>query len=194
MHRFWLTTMLGFVISVGLAVTSVGMQILTFPHTDYRGTFDCAIILGAAIADAQPSPVFKARLDHGINLYHTQVVKRLIFTGGVGEGEKWAEGEVGGRYAKTKGVPSSAILIERTSSTTVENLQQAKQLMAAEGLKTALIVSDPLHLRRSMLIAKWLGMEVSASATPFSRYRSWKTQLPFLLREIYFTLHFQLFH
>jgi hypothetical protein len=44
---------------------------------DYRGTFDCAIILGAAIADAQPSPVFKARLDHGINLYRKISQKAL---------------------------------------------------------------------------------------------------------------------
>ncbi len=103
------------------------------------------------------------------------------------------EGEVGATYAQSKGVPASDTLMEKTSRTTVQNLREAKKLMEAEGIRTALIISDPLHLRRSVIIAEWLGMEVDASETPFSRYKSWKTKLPFLLRETYFTLYFKIF-
>ncbi len=183
-------TMLTVVISVTLMGLWLGIQILQFPTTITQGSYDCAIVLGAAVIDEQPSPVFKARLDHGIDLYHQSIVKQLIVTGGVGENDRLAEGEVGAAYAQSRGVPAADTLIEKTSKSTIQNQQEAKALMDSEGIHTALIISDPLHLRRSLTIATWLGIEADASATPFSRYRSWKTKLPFLLREIYFTVRF----
>ena len=49
-----------------------------------------------------------------------------------------------------------------------------------------MIVSDPLHLRRAAMMAKDLGISAVTSPTATSRYRSARTQLNFLLREIYF--------
>jgi uncharacterized SAM-binding protein YcdF (DUF218 family) len=85
------------------------------------------------------------------------------------------------------------MLVEGTSATTLENLREAKKLMDNDGLVSAIVVSDPLHLRRSVTMARWLQMDAGSSAAPNSRYTSWKTKLPFLLREIYFTIHFALF-
>ena len=65
--------------------------------------------------------------------------------------------------------------------------------MRDAGMETALIVSDPLHMRRAMEMAEALGIEARPSATPTTRYQSWTTQAPFLLREIYFIHHFWLF-
>ncbi|MBK1833919.1 hypothetical protein JIN78_07600 [Roseibacillus ishigakijimensis] len=62
--------------------------------------------------------------------------------------------------------------------------------MNAAGLKSAIIVSDPLHLKRASLMAKDLGIRSVTSPTPTSRYRSLKTKLPFLQREIYFYHHY----
>jgi len=182
----------GLVIALVLVPVAVGVRTLTFPQTLTTGQYDCAVVLGAAVSDGRPTPVFQARLDHGVGLYQQQIVNTLIFTGGIGTNDSLAESEVGASYAQEQGIPGQDILLERRSTTTPGNLAGAQWLMQRHNLETAVIVSDPLHLYRSQLLANFLGMNAVTSATPTTRYRSWKTKLPFLIREVYFTLHFKL--
>ena len=58
--------------------------------------------------------------------------------------------------------------------------------MDAHSMNTAIIVSDPLHMKRAMLMANDYGITAYSSPTPTSMYRSAKTQLPFLGREVFF--------
>lgn len=154
---------------------------------------DVAIVLGAAIDQDRPSPVFAARIDHAIALYRAGRVKRLLFTGGRAAGDAASEAETARSYAMARGVPGAAIMVETASRTTRENLAFALPLMRDSRVRSALIVSDPLHLRRALAIADALGLQAFASATRSTRYRSWRTRLPFLLRETYFLHHFWLF-
>lgn len=183
---------MGLLVAMLLASMGVGWRVLTFPKTLTAGQYDCAIVLGAAVSNSGPSPVFQARLDHAVALYQQNIVETLILTGGVGVGDTRAESEVGAAYAVAQGLSADNLLLDKTSETTPENLLEAQKLMQTNGLKTAVIVSDPLHLHRSQLIANALEMNAVTSATPTTRYRSWQTQLPFLLREVYFTLLFKL--
>lgn len=171
----------------------LGILILTYPHTPQAGRYDCAIVLGAAVRSGLPSPVFDGRILHGVALFNSGKVGALIFTGGIGKGETVAESQVGAGRAAVLGVPSTVIFLETSSHTTMENLREAKRIMDQNGLRTALVVSDPLHLRRSLQIAHWLGIDAQPSATPYSKYTSWRSKFPFLLREMYFTIHFHLY-
>jgi uncharacterized SAM-binding protein YcdF (DUF218 family) len=113
---------------------------------------DAAIVLGAAVWGNQPSPVFRERINHAIKLYKTGVVQSLIFTGGQGESNEPAEAIVAKQYAQSQGVPESAILTETQSRTTKQNLYYSKQVAATHQLSRFLIVSDPLHMKRSVLM------------------------------------------
>jgi uncharacterized SAM-binding protein YcdF (DUF218 family) len=62
--------------------------------------------------------------------------------------------------------------------------------MRQNGLTSAIIVSDPLHMKRAMLMADDLAIAAASSPTPTSRYRSLKSKLGFLLRELYFIHHY----
>jgi uncharacterized SAM-binding protein YcdF (DUF218 family) len=147
---------------------------------------DVAIVLGAAIWKDSPSPVFRERINHAINLYKDKKVKYLIFTGGVGAGEKLAESEVAKSYAIKNCIPENVIFIETSSKITFENLEEAKKLMHKMGVATVLIVSDPIHMKRAMAIAKSQGMIAHPSPTPTSRYKSWPTKFEFLASETYY--------
>ena len=171
----------------------IASSIWRFGHTDHAVKSDCAIVLGAATAGSEPSPVFEERIKHGITLYRDSVVKKVIFTGGFGEGASFSEGAVGAKYALAEGVPAEDVLFEEVSQTTRENLLGAKKLMDEKGLKAAVIVSDPLHLKRAQAMAKGCGINSRTSPTPTSRYRSLRTKSGFLLRELYFWHHYQLF-
>lgn len=153
---------------------------------DQAAPADVIIVLGAAAYDARPSPVLQERLRHGIDLYQRGLAPKLLFTGGYGTGARFAESQVGQRYALRQGVPADAILIETVSRTTRQNLQQAAQVMREHGLHRAIVVSDPLHMARAMRLSRELGIQAVASSTPTSRFRSFATRWKFLLQEVYF--------
>ncbi len=178
-----------------LWILFLGFQIATFPLGKLTDKADVAIVLGAAVNADKPSPVFKERINHAINLYQAGNIQKIIFTGGLGEGETVAESLVAKKYAMSLGIPETDILTEIESDTTRDNLLEAQQLLITTGLASTLIVSDPLHSKRAMMMAKDIGLvEVKPSATPTTRYQSLKTKVPFLLREVYFYLHYLVFN
>lgn len=176
-----------------IAIASTATNIYLYGNNYTPIQADAAIVLGAAVWGKQPSPVFRERINHAINLYQNGYVRTLIFTGGVGNGDELAEALVGKLYAVSKGVKSSDILIETTSRTTSQNLQNASELVANHQFKKILIVSDPLHLKRAVFMARNLGLDAQPSPTPTTRYQSLNSQLPFLMRETYFYFVYLLF-
>lgn len=175
-------------ITAGLALwfIIVGISIWRYGALDFATRADCIIVLGAAVRGSSPSPVFEERLRHGISLYRDGLAPRMLFTGGIGENQRHSESRVARAFAIQHGVDPAHILIEERSRTTPQNLVEALALMRQHGLNKAIIVSDPLHMRRSIMIADQIGLEAVSSPTPTSRYQSFGTKFQFLLRELYF--------
>ena len=169
-----------------VSVATLSLRIYAYSFQSYPYATDVAIVLGAAVWDGAPSPVFRERINHGITLYNNQQIQQIIFTGGVGEDDQLSEAETAQHYAMDRGIPANRIAIETQSQITYENLTGAKQIMEERGWKTAMIVSDPLHMRRAITIARDLQIEAYPSPTPTTRYRSWHSKLGFLRREIFF--------
>lgn len=170
-----------------LWLVGVAAWIIHVGNRDEAGPADAIVVLGAAAYDAVPSPVFEARIEHGLDLYRAGHAPTLIFTGGYGGATaRFSEAQVARRYALRHDVPDAAILIESRSRTTLENLVEARQLMQAHDLQRVIIVSDPLHMARALRAARRLGIDAVGSPTPSTRFRTFRTQREFLLREVYF--------
>jgi uncharacterized SAM-binding protein YcdF (DUF218 family) len=160
-------------------------EIYSFSLTSTSAPADAAVVMGATVFRNRPSPVFRERINHAINLYHQGMVQYLIFTGGLAGNDELAESEAARDYAIAQGVPASQILIETTSDNTCLNLIEAKRLMEENDLDQALIVSDPLHMKRTMWLAETIGLDAFSSPTPTSRYQSFDRKAGFLVREVY---------
>ncbi len=186
--KYVLATMLGVTIAW---LTILGHDIWQFGTVDQATKADCIIVLGSAIEDDRPSPVFEQRIQHGIQLHKKGFASTIVFTGGIGDRERYSESRIAQNYAIENGIPASQILIEEQSRTTQQNLAEAQAIMQHKQFKSAIIVSDPLHMKRSILMAQDLGMTVFSSPTPTSMYRSWKPQTEFLIRELYFWHHYR---
>lgn len=169
------------------------IAIWRFGNVDQRRRADAAIVLGAGTWNGAVSPVYQARIDHGVWLYQQGYVEKLILTGGYGTGSSRSDAWAAGRYAVAAGVPEADILLEERSSITQENLEYAKALMDGAGYETAILVSDPLHMKRAMLLAADAGVEAYSSPTPTSRYVTWKTKSKFLAREVFYYIGYQLY-
>ena len=168
-----------------------------FGRSDDGSSADCAIVLGAAAYNNEPSPVFKERINHAISLLKEKRVKAILLTGGYGGTEereaKFAESEVARDYCIENGVRPEQIHIEKKSKTTKENIIEAKKVMQEEDLNNALIVSDPWHLKRACNIADHYEVEARPSATTTSLYTSQKSQFEFIWKEFVY-LHVWKFH
>ncbi|WP_050614357.1 YdcF family protein [Bacillus testis] len=172
-----------FLLYTGLSVYSFGLQ-------DNDGKADAAIVLGAAAWNGKPSPVLKERLNHAIDLYKKEKVDYLIFTGGTAPGEIKSEARTSKEYAIGQGVDPDKIIIEEKSAVTEENLKYALEEVRKKHLAfdSYTLVSDPLHMKRSVLLAKQLDMKVYSSPTPTSAYKSFEAKLPFFFKEwMYYT-------
>jgi uncharacterized SAM-binding protein YcdF (DUF218 family) len=134
-------------------------------NRDDQRAADAIVVMGAAQYDGRPSPLFAARLDHAIALYHAGIAPRLIVTGGKQEGDRTTEAASARAYAIGHGVPGQAILAEDHSRTTLQSIRGVAGLMREEGMQTAVFVSDPSHMFRVLRMASDEGVEAFGSPT-----------------------------
>lgn len=166
-------------------------SIVSFAGKNEQVRSDSAIVLGAAVWGEEPSPVLAERMNHAIWLYNNGYVAKIIATGGIGDGDTISEAEAAKRYAVQKGIPVGDVILEVESRITEQNLEYAYAIARQNQFRTLTIVSDPLHMKRAVHMAKDLGMEAYSSPTQTSVYQSVRTKFPFLLREIFFMVGYQ---
>lgn len=125
---------------------------------------DVAIILGCKVYGESPTVLLRRRIATGLKLYKRGLVKHIIASGGQGPGENISEAEGIKRYLVQRGVPESAIYKEDKSINTMQNLQYSKNIMQDKSLRTAIIVTNPFHIYRSLKIAR--DLKIDAQGAP----------------------------
>jgi uncharacterized SAM-binding protein YcdF (DUF218 family) len=168
-HNWLLRVALVFVlILLGAALTWchwVYVQIESYADQDQAAPADAIGVLGAAEYDGRPSPVFRARLDHALELYHRGIAPLIITLGGPG-GDQYTEGSVGAGYLISKGVPEQAIIAETESRNTEESARRIAVIARVNGLHRLVIVSDDTHMFRIHAICAAEGLDVLTSPRP----------------------------
>jgi uncharacterized SAM-binding protein YcdF (DUF218 family) len=150
-----------------LVVGWATVRIWTVGARDERPGADAIVVLGAAHDGSQPSAVFRARLDHAIELYRQGVAPLLVVTGG-GADPSISEAAAGRAYALAAGVPAPAILAEEASSNTATSVANVAALLHDRGLERVVFVSDRSHLFRVLRIARDRGITGHGSPTTSS--------------------------
>ncbi len=153
MRRAWYWTG---VLLAGLAAFLLWPVRVT-PETPY-GTL---VVLGAAQYSGKPSPAFRVRLDHALELYQAGGVQTVVVTGGRQEGDPYTEGGVGVSYLRGRGIPARALIAEERSRTTAQNLSYAAELLPKGAPIT--VVTDQLHAPRALAMARDLGFTANAN-------------------------------
>ncbi len=181
-------------LAVLLYLAAAAVMICRYGQKDDKEKSDIAIILGAATWENEVSPVFRERINHGIQLYREGYVDKILLTGGKAKDNAHSDAYVAMQYVLLQGIPREDILLEEESTITRENLDNAIAIMEKAGFHSAIIVSDPLHMKRAMLMVEEQTMTFHSSPTPTTMYRSLKTQLPFLVREVVLYTGYQLYY
>jgi uncharacterized SAM-binding protein YcdF (DUF218 family) len=95
-------------------------------------------------------------------------------TGGAVQ-NKFVEAQVMMQFARTQGVPASAVFAEGESRNTIQNAYYSYQIMQAHDWTSALVVSSPTHLRRASLIFSHYPLAWRMQVAPWPPdYSFWK--------------------
>jgi uncharacterized SAM-binding protein YcdF (DUF218 family) len=106
---------------------------------------------------------------YGAKLYREGKAPLLILSGGRIEWQGGGPPESAdmAELVEAMGVPKSAILQDPTSLNTRENAVNVKKIMASRGIRKVLLVTSAMHMPRSLLIFKKLGIDAIATPTDF---------------------------
>lgn len=151
----------------------VYVQIAAYACQDQAAPADAIAVLGAAEYDGHPSPVFRARLDHALDLYRRGIAPLIIAVGGQG-GDHYSEGAVGAHYLISMGVPEEDVIAETHSRDTEQSAQRIAVIARANGIHSLVVVSDPTHMFRVHALCAADGLDVLTSprAVPANKDRS----------------------
>lgn len=148
---------------------------------------DAIIVLGAAQFNGEPSPVFKSRLDHALELYEENISGTIITVGGKQKGDKFTEAEAGKNYL-SKFIGKENIFSINDGKDTLESFELIREKYP--DLNRVTLVSDPAHLWRSKLMAEDLNFEVFLSST--TQGPGSILTLKYLIREVISIIKYQL--
>ncbi|MFN8481631.1 MAG: YdcF family protein [Anaerolineae bacterium] len=160
----WLFAALsGFLALLAAAVVALYSAVDRQAEQDETRPADVIIVLGSQVrAGGLPSGSLRARTQHAIDLYKAGYAPTLLLTGGLGYYPP-AEADVMRTLALDAGVPESALVLDDRATSTQESLETAARIAPSRGWRTALIVSDPFHMLRSLQMARDLGLDAYGS-------------------------------
>lgn len=145
---------------VGMAFISgkmIGASLKTVPE---KKTDVTVVVLGCLVKGDQPSLMLERRLETAAEYLLSNPNAYCVVTGGQGENEDYPEAVVMKNYLVAAGVSEGRIIVEQYSTSTVENIEFAAELIERYNChETIAIVSDRFHQYRASLAARDAGLE-----------------------------------
>jgi len=136
------------------------LQTLCFGKTDYRRPSDVAVVFGArAYADGRPSDALADRVRTACELYNRGLVKKLIFSGGPGDGA-FPDTEAMRRLALSLRVKDQDIVLDAEGLNTERTVRNSIGICNDLNAKRVLAVSHFYHLPRIKMAYQKYGREV----------------------------------
>jgi vancomycin permeability regulator SanA len=135
-------------------------QMFFFGKTDYRRPADAAVVLGARVyADGRLSDALSDRVQTACQLYREGLVRRLIFSGGPGDGAIH-ETEAMKRVAIGLGVKAEDIWLDKAGLSTQATVRNTEPVFRQWHASRILVVSHAYHLPRIKLAYQRDGWDV----------------------------------
>jgi uncharacterized SAM-binding protein YcdF (DUF218 family) len=148
---------------------TTGTRIVRAANEAAAKNADVIVVFGAAEYAGRPSPVYRARLDHGFELFQKGMAPVVITTGGAAQDPDFSEGGVGRDYLLRRGIPEQALIAETQGSDTAQSAARVANIMRANGMRSCIAVSDAYHVFRIRALLEREGVQVEIAPRPESR-------------------------
>jgi uncharacterized SAM-binding protein YcdF (DUF218 family) len=155
MAGYLLVGMIWFGFTVFLIVESM---IITESMKSPKTQADYVIVLGAQVRGTIPSKTLNMRIQTAASYLKENPDSLVICSGGQGEGEQITEALAIKKGLLAHGINEKRILLEETSTNTVQNLINSKKLILDPDSLVVVVTSD-FHIFRAKKLAEHLGYE-----------------------------------
>lgn len=182
-RRRWRLTLLAVAGALLLLAGITGLRIVAAAGESPQQKADVIVVFGAAEYAGRPSPVYKARLDHGFDLFSQGLAPVVITTGGAGEDPNFSEGGVGRDYLARRGIPEQELIAETQSSDTAQSAARVAVIMRKNGMRTCIAVSDAYHVFRIRALLEHEGVQAEVAPRPDSRPKPLWQRFTAVMRE-----------
>ena len=157
-------------IGIGFLALLVFAGFLAIYGNRSTATFDedVVIVLGARVIGERVSSHLARRLNVAIYYFERNPNAYIIVCGGLGDMAVITEAEAMARYLHERGVPRERIFLEDLSTSTLENLTFAHEILNEHfprGFR-AVVVSSDFHMFRAVRAARSIGMNVNHLGAP----------------------------
>jgi uncharacterized SAM-binding protein YcdF (DUF218 family) len=168
-----------------LAVAVVSFRIVREADFQQAYSADAIVVFGAAEYAGRPSPVYRARLDHGFALFQRGIAPVVITTGGAANDPSYSEGGVGHDYLMRRGIPERNLIAETQGSDTAQSAARVGVIMHVNNMRSCVAVSDEYHVFRIQKLLEHEGVKVYVAPRPDSRpHGTWQRAMA-VLREAF---------
>lgn len=169
--------------SVVVYFASVCLGIVSEASQQETHHADAIVVFGAAEYSGRPSPVYRARLDHALELFQHGVAPVVITTGGAAADPRYSEGGVGHDYLMHRGISEPNLIAETIGSDTAQSAERVGVILRANRMHSCVAVSDAYHVFRIRKLLEHEGVQVYVAPRPDSRPHSALQRAEAVLRE-----------
>lgn len=131
------------------------------------------VLSGGSYPNGQLSSFSLERTVQGVKLYRDGFSNKIIFSG-KGQGES-QDALFMKSTAMSLGVKEEDIVTENQSVSTYENILYSTRIIKEKGYSKILLVTSPIHVRRSMMIAGKISPEIQLFPASFNSYDEYRS-------------------
>ncbi len=154
-------TLLALLLAAFTPLPNVALRRLGAPPRLERA--DAIVVLGSGVGPGgELTDASLRRLLHGLVLYHRGLAPLLVVSGPTNRAGV-VEARVRAELARTLGVPASAIVTVERARTTQEEAREVAAALRPRGARRVLVVSNGLHLVRSVGVFEEAGFVALAA-------------------------------
>lgn len=161
------------VIIIGISFLLIEGLIIKYASLDENIEVDYVVVLGAGLFGDRLSPVLHNRMITALEYAKKYPDVTIVVSGGQGPDEWISEAEAMKRFLIKNGISEGRIIVEDSSTSTIENLTLTKTVLKQDDQQRRpkiVIVTSEYHMFRSKLLARRSGFEAYGKCAPTPTY------------------------
>jgi len=179
--------LMAMLVIVGLAAAGFLLLCAMVDHYGQRERVqpvDAIVVLGARVlANGEPGPDLLPRIEKATWLYKQGYAAYMVCTGGAA-GDAMSAAAIAKRAVVARGVPAQVVAIADGSSSTREDAERTAAIVRANGWRSVVVVTHPLHLLRATVLFRQEGIETYPSPTSTQVQQiPWRWRMYYAARE-----------
>jgi vancomycin permeability regulator SanA len=180
----WIRRLITTIILIALILPTYGVyKVYQSAHNPIVRNADVIVVLGTAQLNGRPGEALEARLEEAKRIFDLGFAPTIITVGAGAPGDRTTEAASGKKWLRSNGISSKKIIAVEVGRDTLESTKAYVEVMKKKMVSDVIIVTDPYHCARSMVMANDEGVVSTCSPVSSGPNSLAESSYRYLLRE-----------